>query len=61
MAVRDTRARLRGATPATSQKERGNLPNLLAVDFAMTGDVVAVAAELNGVAPAASATVVALR
>ena len=43
------------------QKERGKLPNLLAVDFAMTGDVGAVAAELNGVARAASVTVVALR
>jgi hypothetical protein len=43
------------------QKERGRLPNLLAVDFALTGDVVAVAAELNGVAPAASTTVTALR
>ena len=34
------------------QKERGKLPNILAVDFAMTGDVVGVAAELNGLAPA---------
>jgi hypothetical protein len=33
------------------QKERGRLPNILAVDFAMTGDVVEVAAELNGLAP----------
>ena len=33
------------------QKERGRLPNILAVDFAMTGDVVGVAAELNGLAP----------
>jgi hypothetical protein len=34
------------------QRERGKLPNILAVDFAMTGDVVGVAAELNGlVAP----------
>jgi hypothetical protein len=33
------------------QKERGKLPNLLAVDFAATGDVVAVAGELNGLAP----------
>jgi hypothetical protein len=33
------------------QKERGKLPNILAVDFAMTGDVVAVAAEMNGLAP----------
>jgi len=30
------------------QKERGRLPNILAVDFALTGDVVGVAAELNG-------------
>lgn len=30
------------------QKERGKLPNVLAVDFARTGDVVGVAAELNG-------------
>ena len=30
------------------QKERGKLPNILAVDFAMTGDVVGVAAEMNG-------------
>jgi hypothetical protein len=29
------------------QKERGRLPNLLAVDFAMSGDVVGAAAELN--------------
>ncbi len=43
------------------QKERGKLPNILAVDFAMTGDVVAVAAEMNGVVPAAPATVAALR
>jgi len=35
------------------QQERGRLPNILAVDFARTGDVVAVAAELNGLAPAA--------
>jgi hypothetical protein len=34
------------------QEERGKLPNILAVDFAMTGDVVGVAAELNGLAPA---------
>lgn len=33
------------------QQERGRLPNILAVDFALTGDVVAVAAELNGLAP----------
>ena len=30
------------------QKERGKLPNILAVDFALTGDVVGVAAVLNG-------------
>ena len=36
------------------QKERGKLPNILAVDFAMTGDVVAVAAEMNGLAPPGS-------
>ena len=29
------------------QKERGRLPNILAVDFATIGDVVTVAAELN--------------
>jgi hypothetical protein len=34
------------------QAERGRLPNILAVDFALTGDVVAVAAELNGLGPA---------
>ncbi len=34
------------------QQERGKLPNILAVDFARTGDVVGVAAELNGLAPA---------
>jgi len=34
------------------QKERGKLPNVLAVDFALTGDVVGVAAELNGLTPA---------
>jgi hypothetical protein len=33
------------------QQERGKLPNILAVDFARTGDVVGVAAELNGLAP----------
>jgi hypothetical protein len=37
------------------QQERGRLPNILAVDFAMTGDVVGVAAELNGL-PAEAAT-----
>ncbi|MGD8898378.1 MAG: hypothetical protein PVJ73_20285, partial [Acidobacteriota bacterium] len=30
------------------QAERGKLPNILAVDFAMTGDVLGAAAELNG-------------
>ena len=30
------------------QQERGKLPNILAVDFAGTGDVIAVAADLNG-------------
>jgi len=30
------------------QEERGMLPNIVAVDFAMTGDVVGVVAELNG-------------
>jgi hypothetical protein len=30
------------------QAERGKLPNILAVDFAMTGDVFGAAAELNG-------------
>jgi hypothetical protein len=30
------------------QGERGMLPNILAVDFAMTGDVVGAVAELNG-------------
>jgi len=32
------------------QEERGRLPNILAVDFALTGDVVGVAAVLNGLA-----------
>jgi hypothetical protein len=32
------------------QRERGMLPNILAVDFALTGDVVGVAAVLNGLA-----------
>jgi hypothetical protein len=32
------------------QAERGHLPNILAVDFALTGDVVGAAAELNGLA-----------
>jgi hypothetical protein len=36
------------------QKERGKLPNILAVDFALTGDVVGVAAEMNGLAPPAA-------
>ena len=35
------------------QQERGKLPNILAVDFARTGDVVGVAAELNGLARSA--------
>jgi hypothetical protein len=30
------------------QEERGKLPNIVAVDFAMTGDVVGTVAELNG-------------
>ena len=30
------------------REERGMLPNILAVDFALTGDVVAAVAELNG-------------
>lgn len=30
------------------RKQRGRLPNILAVDFALTGDVVGAAAELNG-------------
>ena len=38
------------------QKERGKLPNILAVDFARTGDVVGVAAELNGLAASATAS-----
>ncbi len=42
------------------QKERARLPNILAVDFAMTGDVVAVAAEMNGIAPAPATTVAAV-
>ena len=37
------------------QQERGMLPNILAVDFAGTGDVVGVAAELNGLAPPGAA------
>ncbi len=36
------------------QRERGMLPNVLAVDFAGTGDVVGVAAELNGLTPTRS-------
>jgi len=43
------------------QKERSKLPNFLAVDFALTGDLVAVAAELNGIVPAAPTSVAALR
>jgi hypothetical protein len=38
------------------KKERGKLPNILAVDFAMTGDVVAVAAELNALGAPAGAS-----
>jgi hypothetical protein len=33
------------------QRERGLLPNIIAVDFAGTGDVVGVAAEMNGLGP----------
>ncbi len=33
------------------QEERGKLPQVLAVDFVMTGDTLDVAAELNGLAP----------
>jgi hypothetical protein len=33
------------------QRERGHLPSILAVDFALTGDVVGAAAELNGIPP----------
>jgi hypothetical protein len=40
------------ARASKCQQERGRLPNILAVDFAGTGDVVGVAAELNGLAPA---------
>jgi hypothetical protein len=36
------------------QKERGRLPNILAVDFARTGDLLGVADELNGLARAPS-------
>jgi hypothetical protein len=43
------------------RKERGRLPNILAVDFALTGDVVGVAAELNGLAPAGSPSAAAPR
>jgi hypothetical protein len=35
------------------ERERGKRPTILAVDFALTGDVVGAAAELNGVAPPA--------
>jgi hypothetical protein len=38
------------------QKERGKLPNILAVDFALTGDVVGVAAELNGLSSRGAST-----
>jgi hypothetical protein len=37
------------------QKSRGKVPNIIAVDFARTGDVVGVAAEMNGVARQAQA------
>jgi len=43
------------------QQERGKVPNILAVDFALTGDVVAVAAELNGITTATLAAAPALR
>ena len=44
------------------QKERGRIPNILAVDFALTGDVVGVAVELNGpAAPLATTPAVRLR
>jgi hypothetical protein len=43
------------------QQERGKLPNIVAVDFAMTGDVVGVAAEMNGLPPAGLAPAPALR
>jgi uncharacterized membrane protein HdeD (DUF308 family) len=36
------------------EKQRGHRPTILAVDFALTGDVVGAAAELNGVATAHS-------
>jgi len=39
-------------------KERGKLPNILAVDFALTGDVVGAVAELNGLGDPATATAV---
>jgi hypothetical protein len=38
------------------EKERGKRPTILAVDFALTGDVVGAAAVLNGVAGAAAAS-----
>jgi hypothetical protein len=34
------------------ERERGKRPTILAVDFALTGDVVGAAAELNGLQPA---------
>jgi hypothetical protein len=50
---RGDRERPRLQLPAREcQQERHKLPNILAVDFAMTGDVVGVAAEMNGLAPA---------
>jgi hypothetical protein len=38
------------------QEERGRRPNILAVDFALTGDVVGAAAEMNGLTPPAPAS-----
>lgn len=43
------------------QQERGKLPNIVAVDFAMTGDVVGVAAEMNDLRAAGLAPAPALR
>jgi len=36
-------------------KERGHIPNIIAVDFWQSGDLIAVVDELNGVAPAVAA------
>ena len=36
------------ARAALCRKERGKLPNVIAVDFAATGDIVRAAAVLNG-------------